>query len=374
MHLNIFLVLFSYFLSQIATMGGPGRLSRLPPEILDQILDGLCIHHVHDLRDYDEQGAWKWNLYKLARQQYKDVAACITGLASLCRASKYLNHLTTWRLYHSLIDMKTILGWALLARTLIRRRDLAALVKHLSVDFLEKSNDDSFLPPEVESYFATQVALTPDVGLKTDSLTRSVLCDSASEAAAALLTSLCPNLSTAKFASPADPDLPTALGLCPPGSLQFLRDVRMSHCDPELGHGFDLAVFARLFRAAPNITFLRLIQAGCPQPLEEDLKLESVTDLELLVSCMSGDELAHILRLCPNVLHLQYVCGGPLSGDEQFTPDEAVAIVLEHVPKLRRFDLDLTHWLGEDRWDEDDMLEAKGVLERSRAVECVFTA
>ena len=350
-------------------MGGLGQLSKLPPEILEQILDGLCVHHVHDLQDY--VGEWSFEPYASRGHQYKDVTASFTGLASLCRASKYLNQLTTWRLYHSLIGQKTILGWALIARTLIRRQDLAALVRHLSVEYLEKRTDHSFLPPEVESYFAEQVALTPDVGLKADSLTRSELGDSASEAAAALLTSLCPNLLTAKFASQIDPGLPVALGLCPPGSLRSLRDAQILHSDPELEVGFDLSVFARLFRAAPNIKLLRLIHASCSQPLEEGLKLENVTDLELLSSCMSGDDLAHILRLCPNVQRLQYVCG-PLYEDDQFNPHEAVAIVLEHGPKLQRFELDLTDWLGYDHWDEDDILEAKGVLERNRAVDCVF--
>ncbi|EAQ88580.1 predicted protein [Chaetomium globosum CBS 148.51] len=264
---------------------------------------------------------------------------------------------------------KTLFAWALIARTLIRRKDLAALVRHISVEYQEKHSDHSFLPPEVESYFAEQVALTPDVGLKADSLTRSELADSASDAAAALLTSLCPNLLTAKFASLIDPGLPVALGLCPPGSLRSLRDVQILHSDPELG--FDLLVFARLFHATPNIRLLRLIQASCSQRLEEGLKLENVTDLELLSSCMSGDDLAHILRLCPNVQRLQYVCG-PLYEYDQFTPHEAVTIVLEHSPKLQRFELDLTDWLGYDHWDEGDILEAKGVLERNRAVECVF--
>ena len=150
-----------------------------------------------------------------------------------------------------------------------------------------------------------------------------------------------------------------------------MRDVQISHSDPEQELGFDLSFFARLFRAAPNIRLLRLIQAGCSQPLEEGLKLENVMDLELLSSCMSGDDLAHILRLGPNVQRLQYVCG-PLYEDDQFDPHEAVAIVLEHSPKLQRFELDLSNWLGYDHWDEDDILEAKAVLERNRAVECVF--
>jgi hypothetical protein len=353
-------------------MGGLGLLSKLPPEILEQSLDGLCIHHVHDLQDYDGECSYK--PYKSPSHQYEDVIASFTGLASLCRASKHLNQLATWRLYHSLIDRKTVSGWGLLARTLIARRDLAALVRHLSADHLEELSDDSLLPPEVVSFFANQVALNPDVGLKADGL-KSHLSDSDSDAPAAFLTSLCPNIVTAKFTSPGDRDHPAALGLCPPRSLQSLRDVQISHWDTE--NGFDLSVYTQLFRAAPNITLLRLVQADCSQPLEEEeetLKLESVTDLELLSSCMTGDELTRILRLCPNVQRLQYVCGGPLYGDEQFTPDEAVAVVREHAPKLRRFELDLRDWLGEDDWDEDDMLEAKGVLERSRAVECVFKA
>ncbi|KAK4142202.1 uncharacterized protein C8A04DRAFT_30159 [Dichotomopilus funicola] len=348
-------------------MGGLGQLSKLPPEILDLILDWLCLHHVHDLQVY--VGERSFEPYKSPSHQHDDVRASFTGLASLCRASKYLNQLTTWRLYHSLIEQKTNLGWARLARTLIRRKDLAALVRHLFVEFQEKRSYHSFLPPEVNSYFAEQVALTPGVGLKADSLTRSELADTASEPAAALLTSLCPNLLTAKFASPMDPGLPVALGLSPPGSLASLRDVQILHLDPEFT--FDLSVYTRFFRAAPNIRLLRLLQVICSQPLEEGLGLENVTDLELLISCMAGDDLAHILRLCPNVQRLTYVCG-PLYEVDQFNPREAVAMVLEHSPKIQRFELDLAARLGYDDWDEDDMLAAKGVLERNRAVECDF--
>ncbi|KAH6612839.1 hypothetical protein B0J18DRAFT_441228 [Chaetomium sp. MPI-SDFR-AT-0129] len=341
-------------------MGGLGQLSKLPPELLDLILDWLCLHHVHDLQDF--VGERFFELYQSLSDQYNDETASFAGLGSLCRASKYLNQLTTWRLYHSLIGRKTPFVWALIARTLIRRKDLAALVRHLSVESLEKPSDQCFLPPEVESYFAEQVALTPDVGLRADSLTSS-------EAAAALLTSLCPNLLTAEFASPMDPGLPVALGLCPPGPLGSLRDVQISHPDRKLR--FDLSVFARLFRDVPDIRLLRLIRASCSQPLEEGLKLENVTDLELLSSCMAGDDFAHILRLCPNVQRLTYVCGA--YGDDQFNPHEAAAIVLEHSPKLQRFELDLAAPCpGEHQWDEDDIVEAQGVLERSRAVECVF--
>jgi hypothetical protein len=360
-------------------MGGPGQLSKLPPEILEQVLDGLCVHHVHDIRDYVDE--WSFEPYESPGHQYKDVTASFTGLASLCRASKYINQLTTWRLYHSLINRNTFLGWGLIARTLIRRKDLAALVRHLSVEYLEKRSDNSLLPPEVLSYFAEQVAVTPDAGLKADRLTMSDYGDSANEAAAALLTSLCPNLLTAKFSSPLNLDIRVALGLCPPGSLRSLRDVQILHSDTERPDGFNLLAFAPLLRAAPNITLLRLIQAGCPQP-PEGLMPENVTDLELLSSCMSGDELAHILRLCPNVQHLQYVRRRDLYDDEQFDlneqfdPNDVVAIVVEHAPKLRRFEMDLTDWLGVDMdgWDDDDMLDAKWALARNPAIEFIWRA
>jgi hypothetical protein len=354
-------------------MAGLRQLSKFPPELIEKILDGLCVHHIHSLREHEDKFTWSMDFNPLGRRLWTEPSS-LTGLASLCRASKQLNQLATWRLYHTLVAPESALSWLLLARTLIERRDLAALVRHFYLDHLRMPEDPSLFPPEVMAYYAEQVALVPDAGLNETSLTEPDESDpygvSQYDAALALMASLCPNLSTGGFVAGAASGNPSTFTLCPPATMLPLREVQVAHWDTECG--FDLSLLTPLFRAAPNLRLLRLIQVGCDEPLEEGLRLEHLTDLELPCSCNSADELVRMLRLCPNLRRLQYVCGGALYGDEQFSPQQAVAAVLEHAPNLQTFELDLMDGLGMEDFDEEDVREAKEALEQ-RGIECKFT-
>jgi hypothetical protein len=341
-------------------MAGLGRLSKFPPEILEHILDGLCLHHVHGLPEYvgayeapAEMGSFK-------------------GLAGLCRASKQLNQLTTWRLYHSLTSSITRSRWMLISRTLIERSDLAALVRHLHLENVAYTQGcKAPYEPEVVDYYAEQIkALGPDAGLHADSLTEDTALPNVMtqyDAAIALMPRLCPNLSTVVFTASASA---SAFRLCPPDSMPFLSDVQVAHWDTE--GGYDLALLEPLFEAAPNIKLLRMLQARCSRPLEDYSMLEHLTDLHLLYCYIPGDHLANMLSsLCPNLRRLEYACGGPLYGNEQFGPKEAAAAVLEHTPDLQKFELDLMHWMDFDDVAEDEAREAKKTLEQ-RGVKCRF--
>ncbi|KAK4246605.1 hypothetical protein C7999DRAFT_15312 [Corynascus novoguineensis] len=347
-------------------MPGSDCLSNLPLELIEQILDELCHHHIYDLQDAgDSCSRYEPSYYR----QHKDESA-ILGLAGLCRASKHFNRLATWRLYHTLTWPKTGSRWPLIARTLIERRDLAQLVRHLSLDFYESPRNPA-LPSEVILWYSQQIALFPDGDLYADSLTnRSSSSDfepTQRDAAIALLTSLCSNLSTLdivpfKFA--------TAFAFCPPASVLTLRDVEAYDW-----HGFELKTLSSLFHAAPHLRLLRCRSVDPTKPVDTGLRLEHLTDLDLQNCCCSNIELVHILRMCPNLERLQYKNGGVKSfqpyGYEQFRPHEAVSAIREHAVLLRTFELCLDQAFELGDFDKKDMDEAELALSH-HGIECRF--
>lgn len=202
----------------------------------------------------------------------------------------------------------------------------------------ELCEDFSLLPPAVRTWYVEHLAQAPDTsGLYADSLTKGdpSFSDGAVDfAAVALLTSLCPKLSTLNFTQYQHA---TAFAFCAPASVLSLRDVEASYWDTE--GGFDLELLAPLFRAAPNLRSLRLAQVGCEEPLDKGLRLDYLMDLDMYSCCIPGDELIHIIRLCPNLKRLRYECGGACYGEEQFGPLEAANIILEHAISLRTVEL-----------------------------------
>ncbi|KAK4123133.1 hypothetical protein N657DRAFT_448546 [Parathielavia appendiculata] len=183
------------------------------------------------------------------------------------------------------------------------------------------------------------------------------------------MTSLCPKISTLDLAAPQDA---TICAFCPQRSMLSPRDVEVvrRHEDGE----YQLVQLFPLFRAAPNIALLRLFRLGCCATLKDSLRLERLTDLELQACCITNDELARILRLCPNPQRLRYVCCRPeaIYRDEHFTPDEVVAVVLEQTPNLQTFELDLTELMETENFTENDVRKAKSALSR-RGIKCIFT-
>jgi hypothetical protein len=341
-------------------MAGLGRLSKFPPEILGHILDELCVHHVCGLPDMSHG------------HRLDDKRVSVKALYGLCRASKQLNQLTAWRLYHSLPGWITQSRWMLIARTLIKRSDLAAHVRHLYLT--EVAYPPSKIEPEVVDYCTEKImALGPGALLNADMdspADDAFLPNGMTEydAAIALMPSLCPNLSTVVFTASR---FGSAFLLCTPDSTPLLSDVKVTHWDTE--GSYDIGYLSLLFEAAPNIKMLRLLQACCHKPMEDYAMLEYLTDLHLEYCCMPKDGLDNMLSsLCPNLRRLEYRCGGALYGDEQFGPQEAATAVIEHAPDLEEFELRLGSWVDIGEFTEDDTREAKRMLEE-HGIECKFT-
>lgn len=221
-------------IQRAATMAdlGFGTLASLPPELLNQVLnkvdEDLCYQEVvgaeyyHFLSSYGIPPGFFTPARRRSWMRDKGIYT-FNGLASLCLVLRRLNEFTTARLYRDLDDFYINTGWWLLARTLVARRDLAALVKYLDLVKLTIPDDDLPLPsqPEVETYYANLLALDQDDGLPEDGLTSSDP-DIVAEAATALMASLCPNLETLKCLSYyANEDGPM-FGLCTPVSMPNL--------------------------------------------------------------------------------------------------------------------------------------------------------
>lgn len=355
------------------------KFRNLPMELVEKVLDELCIHHIQHLRDHSLEGPSALAPYKNLLEKNTAEASSIAALGALCQTSKQFQELTTWRLYHTLGRLTISSKWWLVARTLSTRRDLGGLVRHLILHDLTVPKVP--LPVEVTAYFAGQVAIArtidPDMDFTEGTLAEEhdVIFDENNMCSAhlAVMTGLCPNLETLDVETCGRA---TAFAFCQPASMPSLRSIRVFYYDTE--GGYDLTAVEPLFRAAPNLNLLRCETTGCGSELPAGLKLEHLTTLELQQCVMNAGEFAHILRLCPNLRMLVYDGGGACQGDEQFTPQEAAEAVLALTPKLRSFSLNLCEWADtgfnlEDGFEEEDMIEAKEMLEERRGIECKWT-
>ncbi|KAK5651661.1 hypothetical protein OQA88_11836 [Cercophora sp. LCS_1] len=358
-------------------MKGGNALARLPQELLEQVVQEVeadpCDHATvaAGYRHFLHMNELPPGLFTpaQARSWMREKGAFSTnGLASLCLVSRQLNQLANPRLYRNLDSFHTNTGWYLLARTLVTRRDLASLVRHLDVDELEVPEDLLPLPiPEVAAYYADQAALVPDPSLPADGITSSDY-EEVLEAATAIMASLCPNLETLDCRTYCVSDRDGLMcGLCMPASMPNLQVLALTHYDSM--YGFDLGELSSLLRAAPNLTTLHLEQAAAGG-LPDDLKLEKVTFVNMRGTIHDGDLIA-LLRLCPNAEELQYECIGPCFGEDQFGPREAVDAVVTHAPRLKVFGLDLYRWNDMDvDFNTENMRAAKRMLEGARIPGC----
>jgi hypothetical protein len=304
------------------------QFSNLPVELVDAILQALCL----GCTPPEDDGC---------HTCYSPICCCSAGspadnsrvaaLAALCLTSRQLNSLATVHLYHRPICDDRM---ALLARTLLARKDLALLVKDLRVG--EVQFDPSQLDPETAAHFTRQFQAYQD-GLSDDEresagpdrlpLGQNGQLSHESPVTIDIMSSLCPNLKT----------LHATLGyfegfrLCTPQSMPHLQTVTISHSDTELG--IDLATAIPLFRAAPNITRMAFYMiAGCSDL--GGVTLDKVTSLDFQNSSFSSDALTLILTAFPNLETFKYECGGASVGYDQFTLREAKAAFLAHAPKL----------------------------------------
>ncbi|KAK5658122.1 hypothetical protein OQA88_2678 [Cercophora sp. LCS_1] len=346
--------------------------TRLPTEILDEILDYLYTHHIKKLRIY--RITFKKTQTSIEGIQ-KHESVNYKALASVCRTSRRLNQLATWRLYHSLTNFETRDRWRQIARTLIARPDIAQLVKHLILHDTAPvcqvgewaGGLDQSLPPEVNDHFKRLVVQYPEAGFTPTELSRRFMAENNLTAQLALMASLCPNLDMLDCNIYPDTNC-VEYGFCPPGSMQSLHSLRIQFTDCFLSP-FSLRPGFQLLRAAPNIRFLRIFSAkGCHIP--KDLVLKELTEVDLRMCLMHEEQFVAFLKMCPNLRRLRYKhykhdpdWRSAVEG-MGFSPVTAALAVSLHAPNLEYFQLDLVG-LQKDPFGEFDKVPyALQILEK----------
>ncbi|KAK0643734.1 hypothetical protein B0T16DRAFT_459846 [Cercophora newfieldiana] len=358
-------------------------LSTCPVEIAELILDDLCRHHRNGVKEYypywyddkPDDGPAPIEL---------EAITCLTALAHLRQTSKRLCHLATWRLFHTLPAVTTGRKWWMVARTLLERPDLSRLVKHMSLG--HKLSFPSSIPGKVTAYYQKQVATVvpydtkwdrdlerqdPDImnwGFAVDEegiLTLDDLADKPDEennAPLAILVSLCPDLEALEFIAR---NTAMPFNFCQPGSLASLRSIYA--CWEGWETGYDIATLRLLLLAAPNLELLYFRGPRSCSRLADSMtpvKLEKVTVVQVAMGSLDRPSLVALLRLCPNMQSLRYSSTTSINPD-QFTPvDGANAITIYGNPNLKHFELEVTDWCDFEEFQDDDLLEAKSILEK----------
>ncbi|KAK4042864.1 hypothetical protein C8A01DRAFT_13605 [Parachaetomium inaequale] len=248
----------------------------------------------------------------------------VAALAALCQTSRQLNSLATVHLYHHPLCTRRA---AVLAQTLVARKDLARHVKHLCLG-------DTFWD-----------------ALSRRAEARNVQVDT--------VTSLCPNLESLH----ATLDYHEAL--------QYMEETGSITTLPQLG--VDWTTTLSLLRAAPNLTTLTLTLISACSDLSDlggggDKTLPNLTTLAFQFSTLSAASLITALRACPNLETFKYHMGGPLVGAEQFALPEAEHALLAHAPKLKFVRLH-PNWgpqrpMFEDEWRFADRDQLERALAR----------
>jgi hypothetical protein len=265
---------------------------------------------------------------------------------------------------------------ALLARTLLARRDLAQRVRVLRIDEWDEGvlfdpSDFSRIAPEVLTYFNPQfqayldslsqeereeiayspspVPLEKQPGPEDDR-------DHSLNISVDILTSLCPNLE-ALYTDTADLDV---FRLCTPRSMMRLQTVVVSHYYNRMSDTMSRTEsLARLFRAAPNVSDITLHAVRkCPDPGHA---LDHVRSLDLRASVLGHGELVKFFSMCPNLETFRYEAGRPSTWRDHFSLPRAQDAIFAHTPRLKLLSLSIA-FDGRFAWDHACAREMKRVL------------
>ncbi|KAK3988199.1 hypothetical protein QBC44DRAFT_371374 [Cladorrhinum sp. PSN332] len=298
-------------------------------------------------------------------------------LARLNRTSKSLNALTTWRLYRA--PRYRYSNWPLFARTVMARRDLAAMVKDLYFGgnvFDDPLDPDKF-PEEVATYYLKNMDPETHFPLTTDDPDEETLfsADGDGETSAYIemdfILNLCRNVET----------LFVNLMLCheafglldPPTSLPKLKSVNFGYNNAVDGFAVDHRLSYTILKAAgPSLTKLEISRAN--SCFGFDFALENVTELIVGYSAISGTAFRNLLSLVPNLEKLEYQGGGSmLDRDglaEQFTTHEAMeAVEAARCLTLKSFRFDFTHNDIDSQWLSREEVERAREWFKGRGVE-----
>ncbi|KAK3903302.1 hypothetical protein C8A05DRAFT_32957 [Staphylotrichum tortipilum] len=307
-------------------------LSALPAELVEAIVEQLCLSCVPDPAGTPACFTWTCSF----PSPYNTDRARAAALAGLCLTSRRLSAPATRHLYHRPLCAP----WPLLARTLLARPDLAALVCDLPLADAYRLSPTDFCPREVAEYYSaalqnrtlsSAIALPPPPGYDDDDddpdSSETNLFTAHPNAPADLLTHLCPSLSTLHLTL----HYPPAFRLPLPFPSPLLHTLTICHADTHFGLTL-LAAQPLLLTCATTLRNLTLHRARRVPDLSP-LTLPALASLTLRCSTISHTSFTDLLTLSPNLKRFHYEMGGPVVGDAQFTLAQAHTALEGHAPQ-----------------------------------------
>ncbi|KAK4225688.1 hypothetical protein QBC38DRAFT_482273 [Podospora fimiseda] len=287
-------------------------------------------------------------------------------LAALNLTSKSLNILTAWRLYRA--PRYSYSNWPLFSRTLMARKDLAALVKDLEFigsDYVDDPLISEKFPQEVVDHYLAHMKPEKHFPLfaDDDETTTLFTADGDGETSAYIemdfILPLCSQTVEAIYV-----DLMScheAFNLIdPPTSLPALKRLTLDYPNSVEGWSTTLPVSTALLKAAaPNLQKLSISRVK--SSLDFDFCLENLTHLAIWSSAIELDTFGKLLSLVPNLEKLEYECGEEAK-EYGWEPVQAYStIVLSgegvgYVKKLKSFCINIRRcypWLSEGDEVED---------------------
>jgi len=279
---------------------------RLHIDILEEILDHVCHEFTRDvvvMPDGTYVHRTPGPYAHLVRRH------SVHALLDLCLTSKQWYPLAVRRLYRNIRDFSHLKRFSRLAHTLLRRKDLAGIVKHLAVQYSRSWHMDEHVEPEVVAYYQQQsktMGSNYQIDLEAPRPEKAARLQAIN---IAVLVSLCQNLESVDCAT-YEPWVTAAL--CKPGSLVSLRSIYVYHVGGDGMSGARIETLSRLFAAAPNLKSINLVDFYAHLLDEEMIRpLEHVACLRL-VNCFVPQHDFNMLKLCPNLRRLRYSpCGWP---------------------------------------------------------------
>lgn len=146
------------------------------------------------------------------------------------------------------------------------------------------------------------------------------------------------------------------------GFLSRLKEIVLRHWDTENGFDFEAIIPLLSITQVQKLTMWSCIRImDC-----NNCSFQSLTELKLLDSGLSAEELARIIQWCPNLQHFSYTLGGALvveGCDDLANPEEIGSVLLPLRDNLRTLFLYLPF---EGRWNDDPRDPISSLVQLSR--------
>ncbi|KAK4216732.1 hypothetical protein QBC37DRAFT_416097 [Rhypophila decipiens] len=322
----------------------PASFNSLPVEMVVEVVNHVDHHNHHNCGD-------------------RHTRPCIpqSTLAALNRTSKLLNSLTTRHLYRAPRYRHS--NWPLFARTLIVRKDLAALVKHLYFSGENDHLDPAKFPEEITAYYLEYYEVCNPLTVDDPASDTEALFVASGrgrrEACVEMdfIVHLCAQTVETIFV---DVSLyhDAFLLMQAPTALPALKTIIFDYMHAiEDGHLYLTPRLNDLIKAAaPALTRLELSRLCLDQRHMYGGVLEGVTHLVIRCSAMRAWIFDTLLSLVPNLEILEYEGGAGNDSKWCVRVHEAYDSIVRNCEKLKSFCFDMSavpdvDWASPRPWE-----------------------